>query len=114
MQLQTKEKESITTEINCHFVSPAECRRKKYEPGWQDKSKDRSSSCVCVAVLESACSPSFVPEFPARLSEFSSPFAEDGLLQSGEVAMLGIHWICESPGEFPANNARFVDVWADN
>jgi len=75
---------------------------------------NRSSSWLNLAMLESARSPSFVPKLTACFSELASPLAEYCILQPNEVAMFDVQWICESPGKLPANDSRFVDVWANN
>jgi len=109
---------SIATEINHRFcVSVSVTFLLKIKtPFSQIRSIDRSSSgCrLHIAVLQSACSPSLIPQLSAGLSELASPLAEDSFLQSDEITMLNVHRVCESPREFSADDAGLVDVGTDD
>jgi hypothetical protein len=78
------------------------------------RGRSSSRARLYVPTLEPARPPPLVPELPAGLPELASPLAEHGLLQLHEIAVLLVHGIRESPGEFPPNDAGFVDVGADD
>ena len=65
-------------------------------------------------MLEPVGPPSFVPLLSAGLTQLCTPIAENSFLESLEIAMLFIVWVCEPPRELATNDPRLVKVWADD
>ena len=65
-------------------------------------------------LLQTVRPPTLVPLLSTSFAQLPTPLCEHRILQPRKIAMFFVVRVGKSPGEFAADDVRFIKIWADD